>query len=102
MLRQLIVPSCISLSVTAWSAGAGNAPPVSSGLHVQQHAAWQSIGPAPPAITTPIVADAATHTIYIGEIVDLALDPAAPALLYADGTFVPGDALKRALESVGL
>ena len=44
---------------------------------------------------------AGTHTIYIGEIVDLALDPAAPALLYADGTFVPGDALKRALETVG-
>jgi flavin reductase (DIM6/NTAB) family NADH-FMN oxidoreductase RutF len=39
---------------------------------------------------------AGTHTIYIGEIVDLALDPAAHALLYADGSFVHGDALKRA------
>ncbi len=39
---------------------------------------------------------AGTHTIYIGEIVDLTLDPAAPALLYADGAFVHGDALKRA------
>jgi flavin reductase (DIM6/NTAB) family NADH-FMN oxidoreductase RutF len=39
---------------------------------------------------------AGTHTIYIGEIVDLTLNPAATALLYADGTFVPGDALKRA------
>ena len=39
---------------------------------------------------------AGTHTIYIGEIVDVALDPAADALLYADGTFVHGDALKRA------
>ncbi len=39
---------------------------------------------------------AGTHTIYIGEIVDLALDPAAAALLYADGAFVHGDALKRA------
>src|SRR4029453_753892 len=40
---------------------------------------------------------AGSPTIYIGEIVDLALDPAAPALLYCDGVFVPGDALKRAL-----
>lgn len=39
---------------------------------------------------------AGTHTIYIGEIVDVALDPAATALLYADGAFVAGDALKRA------
>ncbi len=39
---------------------------------------------------------AGTHTIYIGEIVDVALDPAATALLYADGAFVHGDALKRA------
>jgi len=42
---------------------------------------------------------AGTHTIYIGQIVDIALDPAAPALLYADGAFVHGDALKRALEA---
>jgi len=66
MLRQLIVLSCISLSITAWSVGAGSASPVSPGLRAQQHTTWQSIGPAPPAITTPIVADAATHTIYIG------------------------------------
>lgn len=39
---------------------------------------------------------AGTHTIYIGEIVDLTLDPAAPALIYADGSFVHGDALKKA------
>jgi flavin reductase (DIM6/NTAB) family NADH-FMN oxidoreductase RutF len=39
---------------------------------------------------------AGTHTIYIGEIVDLRLDPSAPALLYADGAFVHGDALKKA------
>jgi len=39
---------------------------------------------------------AGTHTIYIGEIVDVSLDPDATALLYADGTFVHGDALKRA------
>jgi flavin reductase (DIM6/NTAB) family NADH-FMN oxidoreductase RutF len=39
---------------------------------------------------------AGTHTIYIGEIVDLCLDATATPLLYADGTFVPGDALKRA------
>ncbi len=39
---------------------------------------------------------AGTHTIYIGEIVDLTLDANATPLLYADGAFVPGDALKRA------
>jgi photosystem II stability/assembly factor-like uncharacterized protein len=66
MLRPFVVISCISLSITAWSAGAGSASPVSPELDAQQHTTWQSIGPAPPAITTPIVADAATHTIYIG------------------------------------
>ncbi len=39
---------------------------------------------------------AGTHTIYIGEIVDLALDPEAKPLLYADGAFVHVDALKHA------
>ena len=38
---------------------------------------------------------AGTHTIYIGEIVDLVLDPMAPALLYCDGAFVHGDILKK-------
>lgn len=66
MLRQLIVLSCISLSITARSTGAGNASPVLPGLGTQQHTTWHSIGPAPPAITTPIVADAASHTVYIG------------------------------------
>jgi photosystem II stability/assembly factor-like uncharacterized protein len=66
MLRQLIALSCISLSITTWSTGALNASPVSPGIGAQQHKAWRSIGPAPPAITTPIVADAASHTIYIG------------------------------------
>jgi flavin reductase (DIM6/NTAB) family NADH-FMN oxidoreductase RutF len=42
---------------------------------------------------------AGTHTIYIGEIVDLALDAGATPLLYADGAFVHGDALKRAATS---
>jgi flavin reductase (DIM6/NTAB) family NADH-FMN oxidoreductase RutF len=40
---------------------------------------------------------AGTHTIYIGEIVDLVLDPAATPLLYADGSFVHGDLLKKAI-----
>ncbi|SKA32037.1 NADH-FMN oxidoreductase RutF, flavin reductase (DIM6/NTAB) family [Enhydrobacter aerosaccus] len=40
---------------------------------------------------------AGTHTIYIGEIVDLALDANASALLYADGTFVHGELLKKAV-----
>ena len=31
---------------------------------------------------------AGTHTIYIGEIVDLRLDATATPLLYADGNFV--------------
>jgi len=39
---------------------------------------------------------AGTHTIYIGEIVDLRLDATATPLLYADGNFVHGEALKHA------
>lgn len=42
---------------------------------------------------------AGTHTIYIGEIVDIALDPAAHALLYCDGAFVHGELLKKALQA---
>src|ERR1700682_6216358 len=66
MLRLLLVLSCISVSITAFGTGAGNASPVSSGINVQQHTGWHAVGPAPPAIETPIVADVATHTIYIG------------------------------------
>jgi flavin reductase (DIM6/NTAB) family NADH-FMN oxidoreductase RutF len=40
---------------------------------------------------------AGTHTIYIGEIIDLTLDAAAHALLYADGNFVHGELLKKAV-----
>jgi flavin reductase (DIM6/NTAB) family NADH-FMN oxidoreductase RutF len=42
---------------------------------------------------------AGTHTVYIGEIVDVLLDPAAPALLYCDGMFVHGDVLKKAVQA---
>ena len=42
---------------------------------------------------------AGTHTIYIGEIVDIALDPKAHALLYCDGAFVHGELLKKALQA---
>ena len=42
---------------------------------------------------------AGTHTIYIGEIVDIALDPQAHALLYCDGAFVHGELLKKALQA---
>ena len=42
---------------------------------------------------------AGTHTIYIGEIIDIALDPSATPLLYADGAFVHGEALKRASQA---
>ena len=44
------------MSVTAWGASPGT----------RTHAAWHSIGPAPPAINVPVVADPASHTIYIG------------------------------------
>ena len=43
--------------------------------------------------------EAGTHTIYIGEIVDIALDPKAHALLYCDGAFVHGELLKKALQA---
>src|ERR1044072_9098445 len=42
---------------------------------------------------------AGTHTIYIGEIVDIALDPGDHALLYCDGAFVHGELLKKALQA---
>ena len=42
---------------------------------------------------------AGTHTIYIGEIVDVALHDTASPLLYADGTFVHGAALKKAAQA---
>ena len=42
---------------------------------------------------------AGTHTIYIGEIVDVALHETATPLLYADGAFVHGDALKKAAQA---
>ncbi len=42
---------------------------------------------------------AGTHTIYIGEIVDVALHETASPLLYADGTFVHGAALKKAAQA---
>ena len=44
------------MSVTAWGASSETPKP----------AAWHSIGPAPPAINVPVVADPASHTIYIG------------------------------------
>jgi flavin reductase (DIM6/NTAB) family NADH-FMN oxidoreductase RutF len=42
---------------------------------------------------------AGTHTVYIGEIIDITLDPQAHALLYADGAFVHGELLKKALQA---
>jgi flavin reductase (DIM6/NTAB) family NADH-FMN oxidoreductase RutF len=39
---------------------------------------------------------AGTHTIYIGQIVDIALDAAAVPLVYADGNFIHGEALRKA------
>jgi flavin reductase (DIM6/NTAB) family NADH-FMN oxidoreductase RutF len=43
--------------------------------------------------------EAGTHTVYLGEVVDVALDPAAAALLYCDGNFVHGELLKKALQA---
>lgn len=39
---------------------------------------------------------AGTHTIYLGEIVDIALDVDARPLIYADGAFMHVDALAKA------
>lgn len=39
-----------------------------------------------------------THTIYIGEVVDVALNPHAEALLYGDGSFVEFKRLKKSLQ----
>ena len=39
---------------------------------------------------------AGTHTIYIGEIIDIALDGDAVPLVYADGNFVHCEALRKA------
>ena len=41
---------------------------------------------------------AGTHTIYIGQIVDIALDADAVPLVYADGNFVHGEALRKAAQ----
>jgi photosystem II stability/assembly factor-like uncharacterized protein len=61
MLRLLAYPALLSLPITVWSAGA-------AGLGTREHNSWQSIGPAPPTIATPIAADARSHTIYIGSV----------------------------------
>jgi flavin reductase (DIM6/NTAB) family NADH-FMN oxidoreductase RutF len=42
---------------------------------------------------------AGTHTVYIGEIVDIALDAAALPLVYADGNFVHGEILRKAAQA---
>jgi flavin reductase (DIM6/NTAB) family NADH-FMN oxidoreductase RutF len=42
---------------------------------------------------------AGTHTIYIGQIVDIALDAAALPLVYADGNFVHGEILRKAAQA---
>lgn len=50
--------------------------------------------PATFACETTTTMVAGTHTIVVGSIVDVALDSAASALLYADATFVPSDVLR--------
>ena len=42
---------------------------------------------------------AGTHTIYIGQIVDIALNAAAMPLVYADGNFVHGEILRKAAQA---
>ena len=84
-------------------------PSATAGYPLRGHAAWQSIGPAPPAINVPVVADPASRTIYIGSfgggmfksidaaetwfpissglddksMTGLAMDPDAPDTVYA-------------------
>src|SRR6185436_19352398 len=69
---------------------------------------WSTLTTGAPVLTgCPVSFDcklvskvaAGTHTIYIGEIVDLRLDPEAHALLYCDGAFVHGELLKKALQA---
>jgi flavin reductase (DIM6/NTAB) family NADH-FMN oxidoreductase RutF len=64
---------------------------------------WRTLATGAPVLAgCPVTFDckvahtmvAGTHTIVIGEIVDVCLDAAHLPLLYADGTFVPGAALK--------
>ncbi|HZQ02003.1 MAG TPA: flavin reductase family protein [Reyranella sp.] len=56
------------------------------------------LGGCPVSFDCKLVAElaAGTHTIYIGEIVDIALDSGAVPLVYADGNFVHGEALRKA------
>jgi flavin reductase len=70
--------------------------------------AWKTLATGSPVLEgCPVSFDcrlvtevsAGTHTVYIGEIVDIVLDAAATPLLYADGAFVHVDALKRAAEA---
>jgi flavin reductase (DIM6/NTAB) family NADH-FMN oxidoreductase RutF len=42
---------------------------------------------------------AGTHTVYIGQIVDIVLDPEALPLVYADGNFVHGEILRKAAKA---
>ena len=69
---------------------------------------WSSLSTGAPVLKgCPVSVDcrlvtqvsAGTHTVYIGEGVDVALDAAAHALLYADGNFVHGELLKKALQA---
>src|ERR1700680_532275 len=66
MLRHCINLLCLLISISAWGAAIGDPLHGASNLNAHKHLAWQSIGPAPPAIEAPIAADAASHTIYIG------------------------------------
>jgi flavin reductase (DIM6/NTAB) family NADH-FMN oxidoreductase RutF len=66
---------------------------------------WRSMATGAPVLAgCPVTFDcrvvnttvAGTHTIVIGEIVDVSLDSANMPLLYAEGAFMPGDLLKAA------
>jgi flavin reductase (DIM6/NTAB) family NADH-FMN oxidoreductase RutF len=66
---------------------------------------WRTLSTgAPVLLGCPVTFDcrvvsttvAGTHTVVIGEIIDVALDAANLPLLYAEGTFMAGDALKVA------
>ncbi len=69
---------------------------------------WSTLSTGAPVLTgcpvsfdCKVVAElaAGTHTIYIGQIVDIRLDAAAVPLVYADGNFVHGEALRKAAQA---
>jgi flavin reductase (DIM6/NTAB) family NADH-FMN oxidoreductase RutF len=66
---------------------------------------WRTLSTGAPVLNgCPVTFDcrvvnttvAGTHTVVIGEIIDVTLDAANLPLLYAQGAFIPGETLKAA------